>query len=231
MKLHTLLLTTLSTLALTTAVNASTPANSYTQENFVANDAKYNPTLEVDKGMINGWGIAIRPAGAGGHFWIAAKDISYEYVGDVKKSSDPKLQKLHKDDLTTVKLPVGGDEAFATGMVFVDSKDNFIITQKIKGAEPITAPAKFIFASDGGIISAWTERKKEDGTFDRSPVAETVIDASKDGAQFFGLATNKSYNRLYAADFGKKPQIRVPLIPTATSKWMRVNMRPLTFRA
>jgi uncharacterized protein (TIGR03118 family) len=102
---------------------------------------------------------------------------------------------------------VGGKESFATGVVFNGSKDSFVITQPVKNADPITAPAKFLFAADGGIISAWTERKKPDGTFDWPSEAVTVIDASEEGAQFFGLAINKAENRLYAADFGKNPKI------------------------
>lgn len=181
--------------------------NAYIQTNFVANKAEYNAQI-LEKDFINGWGVAIRPAGAGGHFWVTAKDISYEYVGDVQNSPDPKLRTLFTDDVKYVKLPVGGDDKFATGVVFVDSKDNFIITQEMEGADPITAPSKFIFASDGGIISAWTERKKADGAFDRPADAITVIDESKIGAQFFGLAISHDYSRLYAADFGASPQIR-----------------------
>lgn len=177
--------------------------NAYVQHNFIANKEKYNADV-IEKDFINAWGISIRPAGAGGHFWVTAKDVSYEYVGDVQSSSDAKLQKLHTDDLKYVKLPVGGAEAFATGTVFSDSKENFVITQG-----DITAPAKFMFASDGGIISAWTERKKEDGTFERSAEAITVIDGSKDGSAFFGLAINADYSKIYAADFGANPAVRV----------------------
>lgn len=183
------------------------PKNTYIQTNFVANKAEYKAGV-VEKDFINAWGISIRPAGAGGHFWVTAKDVSYEYVGDVQNSPDAILRTMHTDGLKYVKLPVGGDDKFATGTVFSGSKEHFVITQNVKGAEPITAPAKFFFASDGGIISAWTERKKEDGSFDWPEEAITVIDESKTGAQFFGLAINHTYDKLYAADFGVTPQIR-----------------------
>lgn len=189
------------------AAKEEAPPNRYVQSNFVANKAAYNPSLGVEPGMINAWGIAIRPAGAGGHFWVTAKDTSFEYVGDVSQSADAKLHPLHQDELKTVKLPVGGDDKFATGIVFSDSKDSFVITQKVEGAEPITAPAKFLFASDGGIISAWTERKKAGGGFDRAGEAISVIDRSKEGAQYFGLAINAANNRIYAANFGAAPGI------------------------
>ena len=191
------------------AAHADEPANQYSQTIFVANKTKYHPTVTVEKRMKNAWGIAIRPQGAGGHFWITASDTSYQYVGDVRHSSDETLRTLHIKDIPYVTLPVGGADKFATSVVFSDSKDNFVITQGINGAAPVTAPAKFLFSSDGGTISAWTERKKADGTFDRSTVANKVIDQSKDGVQFFGLALNADYNRIYAANFGKNADIKV----------------------
>jgi uncharacterized protein (TIGR03118 family) len=203
----------LTTILATFSFNASATEikeqkNAFVQENFVANKKKYKAG-SLEKDFINAWGIAIRPAGSGGHFWVTAKDVSYEYVGDVRASEDKKLQKLHTDMLKYVKLPVGGKEAFATGTVFNDSKDNFVISQEVKGAEKVTAPAKFLFASDAGIISAWTERKKEDGSFDRPSEAVAVIDESKEGSAFFGLAINSSYDKIYAANFGAKPSINV----------------------
>ena len=183
--------------------------NRYVQTNFVANKAKYAPQIATEPKFINAWAIAIRPKGAGGHFWVTAKDVSYEYVGDVKASPDETLRTLHQDHLKTVTLPVGGDDKFATGTVFSDSKDHFVITQTIEGAEAITAPAKFLFASDGGIVSAWTERKNPDGTIDRADKALAVIDQSKEGAQFFGLAVSHNYDRLYVADFGAQPAVKV----------------------
>ena len=191
-----------------TSAYAAGENNRYQQTNLIANRVKYKPAVAIDKKLINAWGIAIRPAGAGGHFWVAGKDVSFEYVGDVQGSSDEKLRTLHTDALKYVAVPTGGDENMTTGVVFSDSTKNFVITQDIKGAEPITAPAKFIFVSDGGIISAWTERKKPDGTFDRAGEAVSVIDQSKDGAQFFGAALSKRYDRLYVADFGAAPGVK-----------------------
>lgn len=185
------------------AAQAPVEGNAFSKQVFVANAENYLPTLNVVPKFVNAWGLAIRPKGAGGHFWVTAKDVSYEYVGDVRASSDEKLRPLHQDSLKMVKLPIGGKDNFATATVFSDSKDAFVITQKIEGKEDITAPAKFLFASDGGIISAWTERKLPDGTFDRAPYANQVIDHSAEGAQYFGLTMSHDYSRLYAANFGK----------------------------
>lgn len=187
----------------------SQASNRYSHTVFHANDARYQPSLGVEKAFVNAWGIAIRPKGAGGHFWVTAKDISYEYVGDVKASPNKILRAMHQDELKIVKLPVGGDNKFATSTVFSGSDRHFTITQEISGKNSITAPAKFLFASDGGIISAWTERLLPNGMFDRSNEAVTVIDQSQEGAQFFGLAISHDYSKLYAADFGRKPTIKV----------------------
>ena len=53
--------------------------------NLVANDAKYNPTAFVDPYLLNPWGIALRPPGAGGHFWTsnAGSGTTTTYIGDV----------------------------------------------------------------------------------------------------------------------------------------------------
>lgn len=206
--MHKITLTLLASTLLSTAAFADDAKNAYTQTNLVADKKSYKAPI-TDNKFVNAWGIAIRPAGKGGHFWVAGSDHSFEYVGDVQNSSDEKQRTLHTDTLSHVKIPVGGKDNVTTGVVFSDSSKDFLITQKIEGAEDITAPAKFLFASDGGIISAWTERKKDDGTFDRSGEALTVIDESESGAQFFGLALSKSYDRLYAADFGEQPQIHV----------------------
>jgi uncharacterized protein (TIGR03118 family) len=206
MSFRSLLLTT--TVVATIALPCLAADNKYEQTNFVANKKTYKAAT-VDKKLINGWGIAIRPAGAGGHFWVTGADISFEYVGDVRNSPDEKLRTLHQDKLAEITLPVGGDDKFATGVVFSDSKENFVINQTPTTGAPISAPAKFLFASDGGVISAWTERKKEDASFDRPLEATPVIDQSKEGAQFFGLAINAAYNRLYAANFGANPDIKV----------------------
>lgn len=202
------LLTTAMVLATTAAANAA-DINKFSQTNFVANKAKYGANFKTDERFVNAWGIATRPKGAGGHFWVTSKDMSYQYVGDVTASDNVALQKLSDKTIPEVKLPVGGDDAFATGVVFVDSKEDFVITQEIDGKEAITAPAKFIFASDGGVISAWTERKLADGSFDRSPSALAVIDESEKGSSFFGIAMSSNYDRLYAADFGAAPAIKV----------------------
>jgi hypothetical protein len=62
--------------------------NRFVQTILVANKASFHPQM-VNPDMINPWGIAVRPPGAGGHFWInnAGTGTSVEYIGDVSSST------------------------------------------------------------------------------------------------------------------------------------------------
>ena len=172
----------------------TTSQNSYAQRIFVATKTSYQPELAVEPLFADAWGIAIRPAGAGGHFWVLAQNVSYEYVGDVNGAP------LSQDSLKKVTL-LGRTGGVGTGIVYNGVDTRFVITQA-HPAGAITAGAKFLFAADSGVIQAWTERKKTDGTFDRPDNALIVVDQSTQGSAFFGLAVSPNFDKLYAADFG-----------------------------
>jgi uncharacterized protein (TIGR03118 family) len=180
-----------------------TNGNSYVQTNLVANRVDYSPQI-VDPTFVNAWGIAIRPAGLGGHFWVTGNGsgISYEYVGDVNGTP------LFQDDLRVVDVPgAGGRPGTPTGVVF-NGSSNLTVTNTHPNGN-ITAPSKFLFATDDGVISAWTERRNADGTTDWPSAAVAVIDNSDSGSQYFGIGLNSAGDRLYAADFGVNPGIQV----------------------
>ncbi|GAC1378394.1 MAG: TIGR03118 family protein [Aquirhabdus sp.] len=181
----------------------TSPQASYIQTNLVASSPIYHAQI-LEPNLIDAWGIAIRPAGLGGHFWVTANKtgISYEYVGDV--GGVP----LYQDGLKEISVP-GSDPSSTgspTGTVFNGGK-NFVITQNHPNGA-ITAESKFLFATDTGTISAWTERKNANGSFDRAPNALKVIDYSVLGSAFFGLAMSSNFDRLFVADFGVNPVIR-----------------------
>ena len=44
----------------------------YDQTNLVANWEAYNAKI-IEPDLQNAWGISLRPAGAGGHFWVTAQ--------------------------------------------------------------------------------------------------------------------------------------------------------------
>jgi uncharacterized protein (TIGR03118 family) len=166
------------------------------QTNLVASSAAYKPQI-VEPALINAWGIAIRPAGLGGHFWVGAAGTgkSIQYVGDVGGTP------LFQDELTVVDTrgPVSG-VAFNPGT-------GFSITQPHANG-PITAPTKFFFANLSGTISAWTERKRADGGFDHPADSAIVVDGSAQGSSFSGVAVSPDAERMYAADFGADAQLR-----------------------
>uniref|UniRef100_UPI00286C91D2 TIGR03118 family protein n=1 Tax=Chamaesiphon sp. OTE_20_metabat_361 TaxID=2964689 RepID=UPI00286C91D2 len=179
------------------------------QTTLVANKAEYNPQI-LEPTFTHGWGLAHRPSGVGGHFWVIGNGsgISYQYVGDVNGSP------LFQDEIGEMTVPAGPDGAQGspTGTAFNQST-NFVITQDAPNG-PITAPAKFFFASINGTISAWTERKKADGTFDWPTESITVIDGNAEAkgeynSIYFGVATDKAGNYLYAADVSDNHRIQV----------------------
>ncbi|CAN5840485.1 TIGR03118 family protein [soil metagenome] len=186
--------------AVTGAPSAHTPLrrNAYRQVNLVADSDAFKPQI-VDPQLRDGWGIAIRPAGAGGHFWISnrASGNTTTYVGDV-----PGVP-LHQDGLKQVLIPPAKVVAHLadpisqpTGQVYAgNSKTDFQVNGFAPSGAPVTAASNFIFAGLDGTIAAWC-----DGMGD----AVLMLDRSAAGSAFTGLAITEqpSGNRLFIADFG-----------------------------
>jgi len=79
-----------------------------------------------------------------------------------------------------------------------------LCAQKAANSSPITAGAKFLFATNYGAIYAWTERA-DGSSYDRADTAVKVFDTRNnptDCGQFYGLTVNETVGRLYVADFG-----------------------------
>ncbi|MBL0727284.1 TIGR03118 family protein [Piscinibacter sp. HJYY11] len=167
------------------------------QTNLVANRPEYNAQI-VDPDLINPWGIAIRPAGFGGHFWFASAGSgkSIQYVGDV--GGVP----LFQDELKVIDtLGPSSGTAFNPG-------SNFVITQEhANGA--ITAPTKFFFANLSGTVTAWTERPRAGGGFDHPLDSVPVIDGTARHSSFIGVTVAPGAERLLVADFGAEAELRV----------------------
>ncbi len=180
---------------------AVSAGNNYKLAALVANRASYNPVI-LEPGLVNPWGIAIRPAGAGGHFWVTASGISFEYVGDVNGKP------IFVDGLAEVALPPSSTGVGAANGVVFNPGTNFVITQaNVNG--PITAPAKFLFVSDNGVLSGWTVGKTPVGSFDRPADAVTILDDSAGGSSFFGLAMLPGDSAMLVVDFGNNPVPRL----------------------
>jgi uncharacterized protein (TIGR03118 family) len=184
------------------AIAGPVHAAGYVQTNLVASTDAYGASI-VDPTFINAWGIAIRPAGLGGHFWVESNGTgtSNQFVGDVGGTP------LYSDKLRLVSIPgpVTGGPAVSvgtpTGVVF-NPGNQFTITQG-----SITGPAKFLFATDTGTISAWTERQNPDGSYDRQAYANLMVDRSAARDQYFGIAISPANDRIYVANFGQNAGI------------------------
>jgi uncharacterized protein (TIGR03118 family) len=189
-------------LAISCRCSADTvPTNSYSNTVLVADNASFDPEY-VDPNMLDAWGIAVRPAGAGGHFWIsdAMSGNESEYLGDVNGTP------LQQDGLTSVPLdtPRFTDHgyAFVTGLAYNAASD--IVGQPIEF--PVSGPAdndstnpptvisggtsgsaKFIFVTEDGCINAWRSN-----TATAMPTAPVIVDYSKTGD--FPYAANSVFS-------------------------------------
>jgi uncharacterized protein (TIGR03118 family) len=156
-------------LAVLGSSTASHAASAYDLTVLVANSAAYQPTVMVDPELINPWGIALRPPGAGGHIWIsnAGYGSSTTYIGDV--GGVP----LHQDGLKSVHIdePTWTDHGYSqvTGQVYDAASDiagqptEFFVAGPANNWQ--TAPptpigtdsgsAKFVFVTKDGTINAW----------------------------------------------------------------------------
>jgi uncharacterized protein (TIGR03118 family) len=192
----------LSLSALASHADAAGSGNDdYSNTVLVADNASFDPQI-VDPNMLDAWGIALRPPGAGGHIWIsnAETGTSSEYIGDVNGVP------LHQDGLTSVPLdtPRFTDHgyAFVTGQVYNAASD--IVGQPVEF--PVSGPAdndstnpptvipggtsgsaKFIFVTEDGCINAWRSN-----TATAMLSAPVVVDYSKEGN--FPYAANSVFS-------------------------------------
>jgi uncharacterized protein (TIGR03118 family) len=202
--------------------------NRFVQTILVANKASFHPQI-VNPDMINPWGIAVRPPGAGGHFWInnAGTGTSVEYIGDARGVA------LFQDGLKSVTLdaPQFTDHGVptVTGLAYNAASDiagqpiefpvsgpasNYSTTPPTPISEGTSGSAKFVFVTEDGAINAWRLN-----TATAMTSAPLIIDYSKTArfpyaanCVFSGVAmtvnastsaafTAAGGNRLFATDF------------------------------
>ena len=223
---------------------SATPATC--QTNLVANLPDYHPKI-VDPKMIDAWGIALRPPGAGGHIWIsnAATGTSSEYIGDVPGNP------LHQDGLKIVELvqPKFTDHgyAFVTGQAYNSASDipgqpvEFPVSGEADNRKVIAAGAhqgrllrlREIRLRDGGRLHQCVERqhggRDEQGPGHRRlfqdgrPPARTRLNCVFTGAALTNNAFNSEAfaksggNHLFAAD------IRNNVIRVFDNQWKDVT--------
>ena len=174
-------------LATVTAARADSDDRTvYLQTNLVSNTmAEAQP---ADPDLQNAWGVANFP---GGPLWVSDNNdgLSTLYDGNgVKQGLKVKIP-----------LPPGRTAppaAAPTGMVW-NPTTSFTIT-----ANNVTVPAIFIWASEDGTITAWNPNPAVDPIVGGLSTASLVVDNSKSGAVYKGLAfgTNKDGTFLFATN-------------------------------
>jgi uncharacterized protein (TIGR03118 family) len=167
--------------------------NAYRQVNLVSSRTSDNPVI-LDPLLLDAWGIAIRPPGAGGHWWLmnTASGTTTTYVGDTP------TEPIFQDDLKVVTIPPG--RVYAHLLDYVSQPTGIVYTGRtstefIVSGEGITGAAKFVFCALDGSLSAWTTDQTK---------AVNMVDDSEAGAMFTGLAVTEraTGNFLYVCDFG-----------------------------
>ncbi|MDB6172667.1 MAG: hypothetical protein JWL59_1978 [Chthoniobacteraceae bacterium] len=209
--------------------SALAQSNNYEQTILVANRAEYRPVAFVDQYLVNPWGIALRPPGAGGHIWVSnAKTATTSlYIGDAHGVP------LHQDGLKVLRVdgPLVSYEdgvSNVTGQVYNAASDlpGQLIEFPVTGPatnfsgpvptplKPSSGAAKFVFVTTDGTINAWRAN-----TAESMESAVIVKDFSEKGADrshslpflpaYTGVAMTTSAftkkdtggNRLYVTDF------------------------------
>lgn len=131
----------------------------------------------VDPHLVNAWGIARLPASP---WWVADNETGVSTLYD----GEGNPQQL------VVSIPGASGSAAPTGLV-ANPGAGFVIT-----LDGVTAPARFLFASEDGTISAWTRSATVVPT-------HSLVVAGHAGAIYKGLtiAASPAGERLYATNF------------------------------
>jgi len=147
----------------------------FTQTNLVADTAGFN-AVRIDPNIQDAWGMAVNPTGV---IWITSNGPGTSLVYDTSGN-----QKI-----APVTIPAGASNTPGTlgtpsGMVY-NTTTGFVLAN--------SEPAKFIFVTEDGTISAWNG----------GAAATLIVDSSASGAVFKGLAIapNNYGNYLYVANF------------------------------
>ncbi len=211
--------------------SADAQPNAFAPTVLVANRPEYQPAAFVDPHLADGWGIALRPPGAGGHIWVSnARDGSTTtYIGDVNGIP------LHQDGLRTTPIdqPAWTDHGYSqvTGQVYNAASDisgqpiefpisGAVLNLSVDPAAPLgvtSGSAKFIFVTMEGTIAAWRSSTaqampsavivKDFSITSQTPLnlpiapVHTGVALTTDSFTTNASGQHVADNRLYVADF------------------------------
>ena len=151
----------------------------YAATSLVSDAATIYSSTHTDPDLVNGWGVAMNPAGFA---WVADEGTSKSSLYDGNGIQQSPL----------VSIPAGqAGPAMPTGIV-----DNGSATEFMIGAAGARAPALFIFAGLSGTIAGWSQAVDANN-------ALTMVDNAAAGSVYTGLAlaSQGGAGFLYAADF------------------------------
>ena len=172
---------TLFAVSFALAASSSADPSRYEVTDLVADAAGVAPSTDLN--LKNPWGIAFNP---NGFVWVANNHTGTSTLYD----GNGVPQSL----IVTIPPATGNGLGTPTGITFNGTNDFMVVTN----APPSNAnptPARFIFASEDGAITAW------------APGITTAIVKVTANANYKGVAIagNGTANLLYAADFvGRK---------------------------
>ncbi len=157
------------------AITVAGPSQFYAQHNLVSDG--FVPADHINPDVVNAWGLVSGPTTP---WWIVDNGTGKSTLYSVATGTFP----------LTVTIPgVGGEQGNPTGIVF-NGGSGFVVNNGLG-----TSPARFIFASEDGTLSA----------FRGVPVVTVVPNAQAPahGAIYKGLAIDSDTNGqfLYATDF------------------------------
>src|SRR5262245_55334487 len=130
----------------------------------------------TDANLVNGWGIAFNPMGV---VWVADNGTgkSTLYNGDGVPQS------------LIVTIPgVGSDPGTPTGIVFSGGSDLMVTNGTA------SAPARFVFATEAGLIAAWAPQVDMTHALQMVPPSDAIYKG-------LAIATTSTGSRLFATDF------------------------------
>src|SRR5712692_1601014 len=169
-------LSALVSLAVVLILGAVQPAAQfYAQHNLVSDGAV--PAPLTDSNMVNAWGLVSGPTTP---WWISDNGTGRATLYNVGTGTIPLV----------VTVPgAGGQQGTPTGVVFNGNSSSFVVTNSAG-----TSAARFIFASEDGIISGFRAVG--------SPLV-IAVDHSASGAVYKGLAiaSTTTGDFLYATNF------------------------------
>lgn len=147
-------------------------ARFYAQHNLLSDQA--GAADKVDPNLVNAWGLVSGPTTP---WWISDNGTGKSTLYNAGTATIPAV---------FVVAGAGGGQSAPTGLVF-NGGTSFVVNNGVG-----TSPARFIFSSEDGTISA----------FRGAPIV-VVVDSSASGAVYKGLAiaSTASGDRLYATNF------------------------------